>query len=145
LLLVRSDAEAPIVTDVLEDWVREPCQPADVAARLAGLRRRAAQQRASPTLDEDGRLHFGGRWVQLSPIDTRLAKALVDRFDRSVSESTLVLSGWADRQVTPAALRSHLDRLRLQTRPLGLELRKLRGRGWILHQSASRAGSPQAD
>src|SRR5689334_9179895 len=71
LLLVESDAPPPEVDDWLEDWVRLPAVDEDVRARVRTLSERARQRRGV-TLDPQGRLHRGERWVALSPLEMRI-------------------------------------------------------------------------
>jgi hypothetical protein len=88
LLVVDDGAKPPVVTDALEDWIRESADERDRQARVATLRRRAGQITV-PVFDGMCRLGFGGAWAPLSPIEYRLAFELVQRFCRIVSNGEL--------------------------------------------------------
>ena len=134
LLLVDADADHPLCRDLLEDWVRLPSDDRDVRARLFGLRWRAGEATARPVV-EGGRLIYRKAWVQLSPIEQALAEALSEAFNLIVAEDTLLQRGWPSRKASSNALRVHLHRLRSRIRTLGLELRAVRGQGWVLQQA----------
>jgi two-component system OmpR family response regulator len=144
LLFVAPAADPPETGDVLQDWVRLPSDDRDVRARLNCLRRRAAPLHDMPAVDGHGRLQFHGAWVQLSPIEERLARQLVEAGQTVVTEARLLRSGWPDGRPTSNALRVHLHRLRRRAKPLGLEIRSVRSDGWIL-QPAGETQSGQPD
>jgi len=136
LLLVEPGATAPVVTDPLEDWVRLPVDDDDVQARVAML---VARTRSSahlrPTLDEDGVVRYNGSLVPLPPLEARLASALVERFAAVVSRDALARSGWPAGVPGRNALDVHMVRLRRRVAPLGLAIRTVRGRGYLLDVS----------
>jgi DNA-binding response OmpR family regulator len=139
LLLVAPAADPPEAGDVLQDWVRLPGDERDVRARLSGLRRRADEETA-PVVDNHGRLLFRGSWVQLSPIHERLARRLLATSEGVVAERDLLSEGWPGGNPSSNALRVHLHRLRRYIAPLGLEIRGVRGEGWVLQRSR---GAPE--
>ena|SRR5258708_3980269 len=132
LLLVAEEADPPEPGDVLQDWVRLPGDDRDFRARISGLRLRAADLAAAPTVDGHGRMLYRGRWAQLSPIEERLAGALVESFESVASDAFLVERGWPGGRASANALRVHLHRLRRRIGPLGLEVRVVRSEGWVL-------------
>jgi DNA-binding winged helix-turn-helix (wHTH) protein len=132
LLLVDAEADPPDVDDLLVDWVRLPADERDLTARLGRLRRHALGPPAVPMLDGYGRLTYGDRWVELTPIEERLAEALVERFGSVVAGPVLAARGWPDTPASANALRVHLHRLRRRVAPIGLEVRMLRGAGYLL-------------
>jgi two-component system OmpR family response regulator len=132
LLLVAAEADPPEPGDVLQDWVRLPGDDRDFRARISGLRLRAADLAAAPTLDRHGRMLYRGRWAQLSPIEERLAGALAESFEAVVSDGHLIERGWPAGRASANALRVHLHRLRRRIDPLGLEVRVVRSEGWVL-------------
>jgi two-component system, OmpR family, response regulator len=135
LLLVAPNADPPEAGDILQDWVRLPGDDRDVRARLSGLRQRAdADVEPSPTVDGHGRLVFRRSWVQLSPIHERLARRLLAADEGVVAESELLLEGWPGGDPSSNALRVHLHRLRRHIAPVGLEIRGVRGEGWVLQR-----------
>ena len=87
---------------------------------------------AAPAVDEDGLLRYRGRWVTLSPVERALAAALVDRFGAVVGRDTLVRRAWAGGNPTRNALDVHMLRLRRRIAELGLEVRTVRARGYVL-------------
>jgi hypothetical protein len=137
LLLVAPSADPPESGDVLQDWVRLPGDERDVRSRLDGLRRRAAHAGGRPTVDRHGRLAFRRSWVQLSPIEARLARRLIDAHEGVVAEEELLDRGWPGGQPTSNTLRVHLHRLRRRVTPLGLEVRGVRSEGWVLQRSTT--------
>jgi Transcriptional regulatory protein, C terminal len=133
LLLVEPGCPPPITEDALEDWVRLPLDDAEVKARLATLRRRAATMLDVPQLDRHGRLLFRQHWIALTPLEERLLTRLTLRFDQVVDTAELLDAGWPQRRPTANAVRVTMHRLRRRLRPTGLELRRV-GAGWLLHE-----------
>lgn len=134
LLLVRPDASPPVATDVLEDWVRLPCEERDLRARVVGLQRKAIEFAPPPVVGPDGRFSYIGAVTYLPTIQKRLAVILVDRFETAVSEATLIEHGWEGAPRSSGTLRSQMVRLRHRANLLGLQLGPVRGQGWILHR-----------
>ncbi|MCZ7527094.1 MAG: helix-turn-helix domain-containing protein [Acidimicrobiia bacterium] len=133
LLLVGSEDLPPATADCLEDWVRLPADDREVRVRVASLMARAESEHAVvPEIDRDGLLRFRGRWVALSPVEQALAGALVERFGTVVSREALAARAWADGAPTRNALDVHILRLRRRIAPLGLEVRTVRSRGYLL-------------
>lgn len=133
LLVVGPDDQAPEVS-LLEDWVREPLHPDEVSARQAGL---AARQLCAerPRLD-DGLVLFRGGWAAVPPAQIRMAELLVERFGRVVRKDELAEAAWdAGGSAHAQAVKAALIRLGHRLAPLGLELRSLRGRGYLLQAS----------
>lgn len=135
LLLVEDDEAPPVVDDCLEDWVLLPARPREVEARAAALARRAEWHGARPLVDEDGILRFRDRWVALSPVERRLASALVDRFGGVVGRDELAERAWPHGVPTRNALDVHVLRLRRRIAPVGLEVRTVRARGYLMQES----------
>jgi len=147
LLLVAADAEPPRGMDRLADWVRVPASETDVAARVVALMRRVGEladpagQR--PSVDGHGRIVFRDRWAALSPIETRLAKVLCDRFSEVVSERELRDHAWplgGAMAPKPNALRVHLHRLRQRLGVLDLQIVSVRGQGVVLEPGGGPLG-----
>jgi hypothetical protein len=138
LLLVDPDVPAPRVTDVLEDWVRLPANDEDVQARVATLAARSESAGSRrPGLDADGVLRYDGELVPLPPLEARLASVLLERFASVVSRDGLGRAGWPDGPPGRNALDVHMVRLRRRVQPLGLTIRTVRGRGYLLAASGS--------
>lgn len=138
LLLVEDGAEPPGGADPLEDWVRVPASEVDVHVRMATLAARA-RQAAAPKLDGDGVLRFGTLWVSLPPVESRLTRALVDRFGAVVSRENLSRAGWPDGAPGRNALDVHVLRLRRRLTPVRLAIRTVRSRGYLLEPACAEA------
>jgi DNA-binding response OmpR family regulator len=133
LLLLEDNSVPPQPADCLEDWIRVPAAEIDVRSRCSALAARAEQHvSASPTLDDDGVLRFGGIWVPLPPVEARLTEALLQRFGAVVSRDSLARAGWPDGAPGRNALDVHVLRLRRRIHPLGLVIRTVRSRGYLL-------------
>ena len=135
LLLVATGAPPPDV-DADEDWVRVPAPDPDVRARLHALARRTANGAPDvPTIDADGLLWVGQRWVSLPPVESRLTAALVARFGAVVSRDQLGRAGWPDGPTGRNALDVHVLRLRRRVAKVGLAIRTVRSRGYLLEHA----------
>jgi DNA-binding response OmpR family regulator len=132
LLLVGPEASPPDSVDPLQDWIRLPAEDRDVRARVATLEARASNGLATPEIDDDGLLRFRDRWVSLSPVERELAGALVERFGAVVGRELMARKAWPSGAPTRNALDVHILRLRRRIAPLGLEVRTVRSRGYLL-------------
>jgi hypothetical protein len=141
LLLVGEDLVPPTSVDPLEDWIRLPAAEDDLRARVATLAARAGRTLAAPSVDLDGLLRYRGRWVTLSPVERALAAALVERFGAVVGRDTLVRRAWPGGSPTRNALDVHMLRLRRRIGELGLEVRTVRARGYLLQATEASAAS----
>jgi DNA-binding winged helix-turn-helix (wHTH) protein len=138
LLVVEPGAAPPTVVDCLEDWVREHADERDVRARLDTLAKRAEGHRRSvPELDVDGVLRFDGRWVGLPPVEARLMESLISRYGAVVSREQLARNGWPEGAPGRNALDVHVLRLRRRIAPLGLAIKTVRSRGYLLEADPS--------
>ena len=145
LLLVDDGIPPPETLDCLEDWIRLPSPESDMQARLAGLLTRSrAHLRPVPELDDHGVLRFGSGWVSLPPVEARLADALVLRFGAVVGRDTLRRSVWPGSTPGRNVLDVHVLRLRRRLAPLGLVIRTVRSRGYMLER-AEPGGKPAVD
>jgi DNA-binding response OmpR family regulator len=142
-LLLVEFGPPPIDVTIIEDWIRIPAPAIDIEARLESLRRRATQDvtlqpgRSSPQLGADGILRFGDAWVSLSPLEARLVSALLVRPDVVVTRQALIESGWprvGESRPGPRrnALDAHMLRLRQRLPAVGLTVRTIRSRGYLL-------------
>jgi DNA-binding response OmpR family regulator len=137
LLLVEHGTPPPVVGDELEDWIRVPADEVDLHARVAALEQRAhARTPGVPDLDDDGVLRYAGSWVPLPPVEARLTQALIDRCGAVVSREALGTAGWPDGPPGRNALDVHVLRLRRRLAPLGLVIRTVRSRGYLLERTA---------
>ncbi|HYF44961.1 MAG TPA: helix-turn-helix domain-containing protein [Acidimicrobiales bacterium] len=136
-LLVIENGEAPPITDdPLEDWIRVPAPESDLEARIARLERRLRGRTGPPHLDEDGVLRADDGWVALPPVESRLAAQLLDRWGAVVSRADLARAGWPAGAPGRNALDVHVLRLRRRLEPLGLAIRTVRSRGYLLERAA---------
>ncbi|MGH9137485.1 MAG: winged helix-turn-helix domain-containing protein [Acidimicrobiales bacterium] len=141
LLLVEGDAAPPQIDDELEDWIRVPAAEIDLHARVEALnRRRRARDIEAPDIDDDGVLRYTDGWVPLPPVEARLTAALLDRYGAVVSRDALGRAGWPDGAPGRNALDVHVLRLRRRLAPLGLAIRTVRSRGYLLEASDSGQG-----
>jgi len=146
LLLVES-GPPPVSSSPIEDWIRVPASAVDLEARLEALRRRsrqldtgdASEEPATPRLEEGGILRFRGGWVPLSPLEARLVASLLGRPGAVVTRQALIEAGWpqvGDGRPDPRrnALDAHMLRLRQRLPAVGLTVRTIRSRGYLLDQ-----------
>lgn len=125
--------------DVLEDWIRVPADEVDLQLRLAGVEARAIAATATdhlPALDADGVLRVGRSWVPLPPVEARLTSALLDRIGSVVSRDALARAGWPNGAPGRNALDVHVLRLRRRISAVGLAIRTVRSRGYLLEHVA---------
>ena len=145
LLLVEAGEQPPIPDDLLEDWIRVPADENDLQVRIEGIRRRSGAQPAKvPDLDPDGLLRLDGHWVSLPPVEARLMGALLERFGAVVSRENLAKAGWPRGAPGRNALDVHMLRLRRRIDPIGLAIKTVRSRGYLLEAvaiSSAAAGS----
>jgi DNA-binding winged helix-turn-helix (wHTH) protein len=145
LLLVES-GPPPVSSSPIEDWIRVPATAVDLEARLESLRWRSRQievggssgDPAAPQLEEGGILRFGSEWVSLSPIEARLVATLLER-PGAVTRQALIESGWplvsqGRPDLRRNALDAHMLRLRKRLPAVGLTVRTIRSRGYLLDQ-----------
>ncbi|MBW3556291.1 MAG: winged helix-turn-helix domain-containing protein [Actinobacteria bacterium] len=142
LLLVDEGVAPPLAADCVEDWIRVPAGEQDVRARISTLTLRAdlhAQRGADrPDLDLDGVLRFGSEWVSLPPVEGRLTRALLDRFGAVVGREALCRAGWPAGAPGRNALDVHVLRLRRRLDAVGLSIKTVRSRGYLLEASGKR-------
>lgn len=145
ILLIEGDVPAPLTPDPLEDWVRLPVERADLNTRMQALAI-AAEHRGddAPTIDEWGVLRFCGRQATLPPLEARLARPLVQQFRSVISRDELSRVGWPEGAPGRNALDVHILRVRRRIEPVGLVIRTLRSRGYLVDAEA-RALAPLAD
>jgi DNA-binding response OmpR family regulator len=139
LLLLNGESEPPESADCLEDWIRLPADDRDMRARVARLASRSETEQSAPQVDGDGLLRYRGRWVALSPVESALAVTLVDRFGAVVGRDTLARRAWPEGTPTRNALDVHMLRLRRRIAPLGVEVRTVRSRGYLMQAAQPRA------
>ena len=127
----------PASDDCLEDWLRAPVDDTELRVRTANLERRSIlHERSEPVLDDDSVLRHRESWVALPPVEARLMAAMLDRLGAVVSRDALSRAGWPDGAPGRNALDVHVLRLRRRVAPLGLAIRTVRSRGYVLESEA---------
>lgn len=145
LLLVPDGQEPPAVADCLEDWIRIPAAENEVRARVDALAMRAQAHvpdghlasNGSPAIDGFGVLRHGSAWVALPPLEARLTEALLERLGTVTSRELLVRAGWPSAAPGRNALDVHVLRLRRRLTPVGLAIRTVRSRGYLMELVAA--------
>ncbi len=128
---MRPGGLIPSAHDPLEDWTWSTASDAEIKARQATLALRATDS-SKADLDADGVLRFGSAWTTLPPVEARLCRALVDRFGSVVSREEVTSAGWPDGAPGRNALDVHMLRLRRRVQAVGLTVRTVRSRGYLI-------------
>jgi hypothetical protein len=131
LLLVAPDADPPVAWDRLTDWLRMPADDGDVFARVETLQRRLDRPPA-PFIDEFDVVWRGAQWVALSPVEARIFTLLLDRECSVVSRRELNAACWKNCAPGERAIDARLPGLRSRVAPLGITIRTIRSRGFLL-------------
>lgn len=134
LLMVTGDEPPPSSTDCLEDWVRLPISEQDRSARIDAIASRSVEHQLAqrPVLDEDGLVWAGADWVAIPPIEARLLGVLIKHFGVLVRRADLQQAAWPAGAIEHNALNVRVLRLRRRLTPLGLVIRTVRARGYLL-------------
>ena len=134
LLIVAEGDEPPITADPLEDWVRPSADALEFYMRRDRLRRRAAA-RAPASIDADGLLHRGDRWVALPPGELAALTALMTEPGHMVARADLAEAlgmDAAEVDERTRALDNVVRRVRKRIAPLGMAVCAVRGAGFLL-------------
>jgi len=86
-------------------------------------------------------LRFRGRWTAIPPIEASLIGQLLDHFGTVVSRDDLTHAGWPDSAPGRNALDVHMLRLRRRIDDLGLAIRTVRSRGYLLEIEGEASGA----
>ncbi|MER7004783.1 winged helix-turn-helix domain-containing protein [Dactylosporangium sp. NPDC000555] len=132
LWVVESTYAPPQSLDPIEDWVRLPMPKPDIEARVACLMQRARAE-AVPVIGPDNVLHTSAGRLALADSEAAILAPLAENFQRVVLRRDLVQRAWG----TPSdehrnALDLRILRLRRRIAPLGLEIKTVWGRGYML-------------
>jgi len=100
-------------------------EPASVATPVVGESR--------PLLDDDGLLRFRNRWVAVPDAQLAVVALLLDRDGCTVPDDELS-AAYAPHtpEAGPRAYMGAMHRLARRVKGCGLELRRVRGRGYLL-------------
>lgn len=134
LVLVAAGEDPPAGDDCVEDWVRLPVSDEEVRVRANALAGRAARHLPRPVVNGDGRISFRGVWVAVSDTEEPVIQVLVEAFGEVVDGRLLAHA--VDPPLSPNAVRMQIMRIRKRLGPLGLEVRTVRGRGYVLEVAA---------
>lgn len=133
LLVVGPDEEAPALRDDLEDWLRDPPDPAELVARLSVLAERADRARRRPRLDGDGLLWSGRGWVVIPDTQLCIVELFLAHPNELVSTARItaayVRNGSSGHR---SSIRTMLNRVVARFEAVGLELHLVRGKGALL-------------
>jgi two-component system OmpR family response regulator len=137
VVLVPQGVVPPLTSDPLEDWVRLPATDDDVRSRKWVLedRMRVSGGAQRPEIDESGLLRLRSQWVSLPPVEQRLVGALLDRYCAVISREALGRAGWPEGIPGRNVLDVHIVRLRRRLVPVGLAIRTVRSRGYLLEEA----------
>jgi DNA-binding response OmpR family regulator len=108
-----------------------PATDADVLARLHALEHRLKNHPQLPTIDQYGELTYRQGSVFLSPIEQRLAQALIERIGDVITDDELCTTVWPEGANTQS-LRVVVSRLRGRIAPLGLKIECVRDVGYVM-------------
>ena len=75
--------------------------------------------------------------MALSPTEEQLCTLLLGEFGNVVSDKALMAQAWPDRTGTPTGLRLQMTRLRRRIADLQLEVRSVRGKGYVLQNQTA--------
>jgi two-component system, OmpR family, response regulator len=116
-----------------EDWIRLPCDESDLVARARRLHRRAVGRRVDKLqFDPDGVLRASDEVVVLSEAETALLAVLLAEPGRTVARRRIEDAVWPDTAVGSKAVDALVYRLRRRLSGLGLTVRAVRGRGFVI-------------
>ena len=136
LLLIAAGDAPPLDDDELEDWIRLPLDPDELAIRSSTLAERArhvAPRATGLVLDADDVLHREGLWVALPPIEARLFALLLEHSGEAVHRSVLIDAGWpAGAPADERAVDGVVKRLRRRVAPLGVQIHTVARTGFLL-------------
>jgi DNA-binding winged helix-turn-helix (wHTH) protein len=82
-------------------------------------------------LDERDILRRGTQWTALAPIEARMVSVFLERAGRVVRRRDLA-GAWPNGCPSERAVDGRLTTLRARIAPLGLEIRTVRARGFVL-------------
>lgn len=144
LLVVEDGAPPPITADPLEDWVWSSSDAAELRARLRSLADAWSRTDRTPRMDADGLLHFREGWVSVPPVEARLVREFLADYGSVVSRQRLADAGWPGAAPGRNALDVHVLRLRRRLGDLGLAIRTVRSRGYVLEAEGA-TGAARSD
>jgi Transcriptional regulatory protein, C terminal len=141
LLLLERGHPPPSDLDRLEDWIWVPADERDVFARLRHLAVRSTRSRLvlGDLTVAGGLLRVGGHRLRLPPVEAAILDRLASPPESLHTRGELAEAAWGDDTHTRRSLDSRILVLRRRLAPLGLEIRAVRGRGFVLTARAQEA------
>jgi hypothetical protein len=130
---VPAAVDPPDVVDELEDWIRAPADPVEVAARLVALRSRAGAAPPGAFVDDDGVFRSGVRRVPLSPTEAALARVLLARAGEPIDADGVRGHPAGGGRLASANVPVTVTRLRQRLADLGVTIVHVRGTGFVCH------------
>ncbi|MEV7612198.1 winged helix-turn-helix domain-containing protein [Streptomyces sp. NPDC089799] len=130
--MVEHGAAPPERLSLHEDWVRPPIVREDLQARLRQLADRAVLK-SKPVLDPSGILYFKDSSVTVSLTQCEMLAPLVAEYGEIVYRTELreILES-SGASSSSNALDLHVMRLRRRLQLVGLAVRNVWGRGFVL-------------
>lgn len=123
-----------------DDYLAKPFDPDELEARLRALARRAGVQ-DEPRCGElrqdraAGAFYWGAEALELTPRESALLAALMERPGRAVTKSRLTgLAFGADTPSQPDAVEVVVHRLRKKLVHTGVQITTLRGLGYLIQE-----------
>jgi two-component system OmpR family response regulator len=125
-----------------DDYMAKPFDVREFEARVRSLLRRQAGLRSSTlslgplSLDLTSRQFFGnGQVMDLPPRERAILELLVTRAGKVVAKEAIVQSVTSlEDNLSDNAIEQYISRLRRRLHPLGLELRTIRGIGYLMEK-----------
>jgi len=123
-----------------DDYVAKPFAMSELAARVRALIRRS-QAQAGPKivhgpLELDTvarRAYLAGAPLELAAREWGVLEVLLTRADRIVSKEAIIqaVANWGE-ELSPNAIEVYVSRLRAKLEPAGVQIRTVRGFGYML-------------
>jgi hypothetical protein len=133
ILVISQYTAPPGLLDDLELWVLDGAEPHEILAAMDRLRRKTRYRRPAPTLDQDGLLHFDGRWVAVSDTQLPVVDLLVRNVDTLVRNDDLRAAYQsAGGSASSSSFRTLIGRIAHRITRVGLQLHVIRRRGVML-------------
>jgi DNA-binding response OmpR family regulator len=136
MLLLAPGCPPPMLLDELEDWVRDPIDADELDARLAALARRVGivlPESAPDVHFVDGILRVDEEWTSIPESQWSIVQMLIDRMGTVVGDREIVeMYSSADAHAEPRAVKSMMWRLARRMARVGIEVHKVRGRGYLV-------------
>jgi len=133
LLAVPAGALPPSDLADDEDWVRVPCDAADIRIRAEHVLRSVRAHAGDQSWVDDQRvLHRGRRTAVLTSAEAAVAEELLAHAGLVVTRATLCRRLWPAGAPSERAIDAVVYRLRRSCQELGLVIRAVRGEGFAI-------------